>query len=122
MLVNGDYLIRVYATDSGGNDVDVQTRVAVTGDLKLGNYSLSFVDLTVPVSGVPIVVNRVYDTLDAEKNGDLGYGWRMEIRDTDLRTTVPDTGLEEYGLYPRYFFGRSSLHHDSRGRPRGIYV
>ena len=74
MLQNDEYLIRVYAIDTGGNDAEVQIPVSVIGDLKLGNFQLSFTDLTVPVSGVPIIVNRTYDTLNAQQKEDFGYG------------------------------------------------
>ncbi|WP_235908569.1 putative Ig domain-containing protein [Roseiconus nitratireducens] len=104
MLQNDEYLLRIYAVDSGGNDAEVQVPVSVTGDLKLGNFTLSFTDLTVPVSGVPIVVSRTYDTLDAANQSDLGYGWRLNIHDTDLRTSVPKSGLEDIGIYNRFFY------------------
>ena len=60
----------------------------VAGDLKLGNFTLSFTDLTVPVSGIPITVTRTYDTLTARDSDDFGFGWRLEFRDMDLRTSV----------------------------------
>ncbi len=105
-LANGTYTLRLTAQDDGGHISSVEVIVDIAGDLKLGNFTLSFTDLTVPVSGIPVVVSRTYDTLDASQQNDFGFGWRMEIRDTDLITSVPATGLEEeYSLYNPFFFG-----------------
>ncbi|WP_182866130.1 putative Ig domain-containing protein [Rhodopirellula sp. JC639] len=105
LLENGEYVIRLFAIDTGGNDSVLERTIAVTGDLKLGNFALSFTDLTVPVSGIPIVVNRNYDTLRAERTDEFGFGWRLEIADTDLRSSVPESGFENEGIYNPYFFG-----------------
>jgi RHS repeat-associated protein len=56
--------------------------------LKLGNFRLSFTDLTIPVTGIPISLTRTYDSLTSGTTDDFGYGWRMEFRDTDLRTSL----------------------------------
>lgn len=37
--------------------------VHVDGALMLGNFTMTFVDLEVPVAGMPITVTRTYDTL-----------------------------------------------------------
>ncbi|MFN0054206.1 MAG: putative Ig domain-containing protein [Planctomycetales bacterium] len=101
-LANGPYVLRLFAKDLGGNESSTDTIVDVAGDLKLGNFTLSFTDLSVPVSGIPITVSRTYDSLNAPQNGELGYGWRLEFRDMHLRTSVPPTGDEEYGVYNAY--------------------
>ncbi|WP_375492777.1 RHS repeat-associated core domain-containing protein [uncultured Nostoc sp.] len=56
--------------------------------MKLGNFRLSFTDLSIPVTGIPITLTRTYDSLTSGSTDDFGYGWRMEFRDTDLRTSV----------------------------------
>src|SRR5439155_5638641 len=76
-----------------------EINVDVAGDLKLGNFTLSFTDLSIPVSGIPITVARTYDSLNAGSSQDFGFGWRLEFRDTVLRTSVPPTGDEEFGVY-----------------------
>ena len=92
-------MLRLYAIDSGGNDVSTEITVSVAGDLKLGNFTLSFTDLSIPVSGIPVAFVRTYDTLTSSEDGQLGSGWRMEFRDTNLRTSVQRTGMEEYGVF-----------------------
>ncbi|NEP56504.1 MAG: tandem-95 repeat protein, partial [Symploca sp. SIO2G7] len=99
VLQNDSYTLRLSATDAGGLTSTVDTQVEVTGDVKLGNFQLSFTDLSIPVSGIPIQVTRTYDTLTSSTTDDFGYGWRLEFRDTDLRTSVAPTGAEDFGLY-----------------------
>src|SRR5262249_21110735 len=82
-------------------EASIETPVEVSGDLKIGNFTLSFTDLSLPVSGIPITVTRTYDSLNAIQQDELGYGWRLEFRDTDLRTTVPRTSADEqeFGIF-----------------------
>ena len=84
LLANGTYTLRVIAEDTGGNIGSSYLEVDVTGDLKVGNFALSFTDLSIPVSGVPITVTRTYDSLIAAQDGQLGLGWRLELADTKL--------------------------------------
>jgi YD repeat-containing protein len=44
--------------------------------------------MTIPVTGIPISLTRTYDSLTSGMTDDFGYGWRMEFRDTDLRTSL----------------------------------
>jgi RHS repeat-associated protein len=104
-LLNGEYIIQLRAIDTGGNQAVEQIVVSVAGDLKIGNFTLSFTDLTVPVSGIPITLSRTYDSLTTQSNDDLGYGWRLELKDTDLRTSVTKTGAEEDLIYNPFFDG-----------------
>jgi len=99
LLENDSYVLRLEATDAGGNVAAVEQAVQIGGDLKLGNFTLSFTDLTVPVFGVPITVTRTYDTLAAAQSSDFGFGWRLEFRNMNLRTSVAPTGFEEYGIF-----------------------
>jgi RHS repeat-associated protein len=99
VLANGAYTLKFTAFDANGNGSTTERTVNVAGDLKLGNFRLSFTDLTVPVAGIPISVTRTYDSLNANATDDFGYGWRMEFRDTDLKTSLkPDPTFEELGI------------------------
>src|SRR5262249_22255306 len=88
LLLNDSYVLRLEATDAGGHIATLDQQVNVRDNLKLGNFELSITDLTVPVSGIPISVTRTYDTLTAAQSGDLGFGWRLEFRDVDVRSSV----------------------------------
>ena len=103
-LQNDAYTLRVTAIDLSGNVTTAERVIDVQGNLKLGNFKLSFTDLEIPVSGIPISVSRTYDSLNAGVRDDLGYGWRLEFRDTDLRTSLrPDPVYEELGVRTQAF-------------------
>jgi RHS repeat-associated protein len=106
MLANGSYDLRLDATNTGGRETIIDENVNVTGVLKLGDFTLSFTDLSVPVAGIPITLTRTYNTLQAGQSGDFGYGWRLGYGDTQLQTSVPKTGEEEeLGLFNGFSYG-----------------
>jgi RHS repeat-associated protein len=104
LLQNDSYRVRLSVYDTGGNGSFAEEVVDVAGELKLGNFRLSFTDLSVPVTGIPITLTRTYDTLTSNTTDDFGYGWRMEFRDTDLRTSLgkPTEEDELLGRKPAY--------------------
>ncbi len=91
LLANNSYVLRVIAQDTNGNINAKGVTVGVSGDAKLGNFHMEFTDLSIPLAGIPIQINRVYDTLGAEVEGDFGYGWQLGIQDGDIYETVPVT-------------------------------
>ncbi len=105
MLQNDTYILRLTAVDTGGNSSSVEQIIHVEGNLKLGNFTLSFTDLTVPVFGVPITVSRTYDTLTSGQSSDFGFGWKLEYRNMDLRTSVSPNALEDFGIYNPFKVG-----------------
>ncbi|WP_206758544.1 putative Ig domain-containing protein [Nostoc punctiforme] len=103
LLQNDSYILRLEVADNGGHVSYAEEVVDVAGELKLGNFRLSFTDLTVPVTGVPITLTRTYDSLNSGSTDDFGYGWRMEFRDTDLRTSLKrDPDMEELGYHSAF--------------------
>ncbi len=99
LLINDEYVIRLEAASNAGVVNVVEHHVGLSGELKLGNFRLSFTDMVIPVAGIPIEITRIYDTLQADREGDFGYGWRLEYRNTDLRVGLPKSGLEDIGIY-----------------------
>lgn len=95
MLMNGSYLLRITAVDNGGNRIWVERTVNVTGNLKVGNMSLGFTDINSNVAGIPMTVNRYYDSRN-KVSGDFGYGWTMGIESAKIVESNPIT--EGYGL------------------------
>jgi hypothetical protein len=75
VLSNDDYVIRILAQDLSGNVSTKVIPVSLEGQLKLGSYNFEFTDLTIPLSGIPISIRRMYNTQDAAESGDFGFGW-----------------------------------------------
>jgi len=64
----------------------------------LGNFRLDFTDLTIPLAGISIQVHRTYDTLNADRSGDFGFGWQLSFAEARLRETVRVTEAERSGI------------------------
>ncbi|GEM_PF-2529828 len=85
VLINGIYEIRLRAYDAAGNLSEDSTTVQVEEQLKVGNFSLRYVDLELPLNGIPISLVRTYDSRDKRK-GDFGVGWRLGVNSIEIRT------------------------------------
>jgi RHS repeat-associated protein len=84
ILLNGEYGIRLMATDASGQSSTTSISVAVDRNQKVGVFSLAFADLSVPVAGFPIQITRSYDSRD-KGNGDFGVGWRLSLANVRLQ-------------------------------------
>jgi YD repeat-containing protein len=89
MLLNDSYVIRVTAFNTNGLGQVEGVVVSVVGNAKLGEFRLEFTDLQIPLNGIPITITRVYDTREAGRDGDFGFGWTLGVRDGQIRETVP---------------------------------
>jgi RHS repeat-associated protein len=78
LLANDTYAITVAATASAGGVQTATTTVAVSGNLKLGRYTTTYQDLSVPVNGFQMQVRRTYDSTD-KRVGDFGIGWHVDL-------------------------------------------
>ena len=56
-------------------------------------------DLSIPVSGIPIQVGRVYDSLEANQQGDFGFGWSLGAQDPRIQESVPSTDQSGFGIF-----------------------
>jgi fibro-slime domain-containing protein/RHS repeat-associated protein len=101
MLLNDLYTVRLTVFTVASGSVSTSVAYAVEGGQKVGNFTLSFEDLSVPVSGLPITVIRNYDSRD-KSVGDFGYGWNLELRQGSYRNNrKPGLGWEiESGFLP----------------------
>lgn len=99
LLLNDEYFIRLEVATNAGVVNVAEHNIGLSGELKLGNFQLSFTDMVIPVAGIPLEITRIYDTLHANRQGDFGLGWRLEFRNTDLRVGLPASGLEDIGVY-----------------------
>ncbi|MGB0560174.1 MAG: Ig-like domain-containing protein, partial [Spirulinaceae cyanobacterium] len=105
LLPNDSYMLRLTASETtGGSTGFFEEQVEVIGELKLGNFQVSFTDLELPVAGIPISVTRTYDSMTAHQSDNFGQGWRLEFRDTNLQVSVRSQTPEEelVGRYPAF--------------------
>jgi RHS repeat-associated protein len=84
LLLNGHYLIRLTATGGDGQTSSASVGVVVSEEQKVGNFTISFSDLSTPVAGLPIEVVRTYDSRD-KRQGDFGVGWTLGIRNVRVQ-------------------------------------
>ncbi|MCP3996343.1 MAG: hypothetical protein GY722_14985 [bacterium] len=79
LLLNGLHDLVLTARDTLGQTASAKVSVAVEGQMKVGHFTLSYVDLAVPVSGLDVEIVRTYDSRDREPR-DFGVGWSLDIR------------------------------------------
>lgn len=121
-LLNDIYTLRLTVYDQGGNSSQSTISVQVARDQKVGNFSVAFQDLNLPLSGIPITVTRVYDSRN-KASGDFGFGWSLDVqtirihsqRNQGLGWQVTKTG----GFFPTYNFVAARPHRVSINLPDG---
>ena len=84
MLINDLYDIKLTVFDLGGNESSSIVTVQVARELKAGLFTITFQDLNISLSGIPITIHRTYDSRDKGK-GDFGIGWRLGIQTLRIR-------------------------------------
>jgi len=101
LLLNGLYDIVLTGRDTTGQSVTKKVSVVVEGNMKIGHFSLSFVDLRVPVLGLGIEIIRTYDSRERQQR-DFGIGWRLDIRQGSVRhNRTPGDGWQfQTGFLP----------------------
>jgi hypothetical protein len=113
-LVNDLYVLRLTVIDRADNRTQTEITVQLNRDKKVGNFTLAFQDLNVPMAGIPISVVRSYDSRDKTK-GDFGIGWRLDVQSLRLRVIgVGGQGWEQIRsggvLSRRYTISPTRLH------------
>ena len=82
-LLNGRYTLRLTTVDMGGHRSRTERYVNVEGNLKFGNMSIGFTDITSNVAGIPLSLTRNYDSRN-KSSGDFGTGWSMGIQSAKI--------------------------------------
>ena len=119
VLLNDLYTLRLTVFDKNGNETVATRLVQVRGDRKVGLFSLTFQDLNVPASGIPLTIHRTYDSRDKAK-GDFGIGWRLGLQTLRLRTNrVLGTGWVRVVSGPTVTLLPTSEHRVSVAMPDG---
>ena len=87
LLLNGQYQVLLRAVDANGNLAQDQITLVIKGDQKVGYFTLSYTDMTIPIGGMPISVMRTYDSRNKSK-GDFGVGWTLST--TQVKFQKPE--------------------------------
>ncbi|AXQ31159.1 hypothetical protein D0B54_21860 [Solimonas sp. K1W22B-7] len=87
-LDNGLYQLALVAADTGGRQTTALVSIEVYGEQKLGQFSISFVDLSLEAAGIPIQVTRTYDTRRKADKLDFGHGWSVDYQSLRLRQNM----------------------------------
>ncbi|MBQ0011946.1 MAG: cellulose binding domain-containing protein [Clostridiales bacterium] len=110
LLLNGYYTIRLTAYTEDDLGLYDEITVLVCGNAKIGNFSVSFNDLTTGLNNFPIQIYRTYDSRHLYEMGDFGYGWDMSIGGPtisisgDFSTGRKMTYYMKYGYVPMYYW------------------
>ena len=88
LLENGLYRVRLIVEDVNGQTAVEERVYRVSGEAKVGLFTLSFIDLHVPVSGIPIAVIRIYDSR-VKTQRDFGVGWSLDIKSGKYQNNRP---------------------------------
>jgi len=89
LLLNGLYELRLRAVDFAGVAVEETMAVVVEGQMKIGHFTLSFIDLAIPLSGLDVEIVRTYDSRQRQMEGDFGHGWTLDVRQGSYRNNRP---------------------------------
>jgi hypothetical protein len=119
LVPDGAYYLDLHADGTGGDD-GAEITVNVRGKLKLGDFKIAFTDLTVPVAGIPITVRRSYDSLQANNSRDLGYGWKLDFGDADLKVDFRNNPFRAQGQYPAFTTGELIVVSREGADPEGL--
>jgi YD repeat-containing protein len=78
-IENGMYRLRLTGIDVNGVIVRDEVRVVIDGGAKVGLFTITYSDLTVPIAGMPLTVERTYDSRVKERR-DFGVGWTLTVK------------------------------------------
>ena len=115
LLVNGLYNLRLRATDTGGRSTTTAPiSLVLTKNQKIGNFTVSFNDLSVPVAGLPIQVVRTYDSRRRSSPADFSYGWTLDVKTANINESVAIGGqwteTTTGGTFPTYCLQPNQAH------------
>ena len=84
-LANGIYDLALQVVDVNQQSASRLITLDVYRDLKIGQFAITFEDLSVEASGIPIRVTRTYDTRRKDERLDFGFGWIVDYQSMTVR-------------------------------------
>ncbi len=86
-LPTGIATVRLTGEDLNGREFFHMNFYPVDGRQSVGEQKMTVRDLYVPVRGLPLAIDRKYDSRDRSV-GDFGHGWRLGLADVQLHEDV----------------------------------
>ncbi len=87
-MQNGGYIISITATASGGGQGTTSEPVSVFDNLKIGDFTETYQDFSVPMDGTQVAVQRIYASTD-KSVGDFGAAWKLGVNDFNISSNGP---------------------------------
>ncbi|MBA7510736.1 hypothetical protein ES705_02723 [subsurface metagenome] len=75
-LLNDAYILHLSVQDPNYTST-IEYTIYVHSDFKVGNFTITQRDITIPLAGLPVEFTRTYSSQN-KKKGDFGYGWTMD--------------------------------------------
>ncbi|MBK8012783.1 MAG: LruC domain-containing protein [Deltaproteobacteria bacterium] len=88
VMENGLYDVRLLAADVNGHQTSMVRSYRIDGLAKVGIVSMTIRDLEVPVGGLPITIDRTYDSR-VKTGRDFGVGWSLDVRQGRFESNRP---------------------------------
>ncbi len=119
LLLNGTHTLRLTVYDANGNTAAAEVPIVVEGSMKVGNFTVAYTDMTVPLSGIPIQITRTYDSRD-KRTGEFGVGWSLGIKALRVSASgVQGTGWEVFQAGTAFGLVAGTDHFVSVALPNG---
>jgi RHS repeat-associated protein len=113
LLLNGSAIVRLTGVDTSGQMTATSLDVVIARNLKVGNFTVSFNDLTVANVGLPVQIVRTNDSR-RQASGDFGFGWTLDLKTATITTNIPIgdgwAGTVSGGFFPTYCVVESVQH------------
>lgn len=87
-LQNGIYQLTLNVVNVNGVHTSQLITLEVNSHMKIGQFHLSFQDLNIQASGIPIRITRTYDTSRRAQNLDFGQGWSIDYQNVQIRKNI----------------------------------
>ncbi len=87
-IANGVYDLGLNVVDVNGRASTAQVTIEIARDRKIGQFRINFVDINASAAGMPLTLNRTYDSLKKDISGDFGFGWSADASDTSVRKNM----------------------------------
>ena len=85
VLPPGLVFVRLTAEDVNGASSFHLIAYQVPDGLSVGEYRITIRDLDIPLRGIPLTIDRAYDSRDRATSGDFGHGWTLEAQAVSVR-------------------------------------